>query len=366
MNIFKKTGCTAAAVAVLLSAGTANVTDQLASAASYRTSYTLFGDVNNDGVINVFDAVLIRAALSQKTEDNVKTLDLNCDGTFDAKDVQELGQYIMGNGKIFTAYTKDDADGDGLCDMDEIKKYHSDPDSADTDGDGMADGDEVNKYNTDPCKPDPSGSEDKEASDGNDCELLFIIDLSNGAAETWAQMSQKVKDYCKEVFETTDKALVSIYVYYPRNATEMSTVPKRLGHGLTDYAKVETALNSIDGVEAQYSDAAINNGLAIVKTALSDSVIFTDKCSFKRAYLFTNSGYSLTNSNFGYVYTVPNEDKYTLEAASKKNVQLNLVIPDAYMGKSAVGNLQKEFDKYGFNICKVSELQMDSGYRKTK
>ena len=49
-----------------------------------------------------------------------------------------------------------DSDGDGIPDVDELSKYHTDPNSRDTDSDGLTDYQEVFVYHTDPLKPDPN------------------------------------------------------------------------------------------------------------------------------------------------------------------------------------------------------------------
>ncbi len=46
-----------------------------------------------------------------------------------------------------------DSDGDGIKDVDEIEKYHTDPNKKDTDNDGLSDPEEIFVYNTDPLKP---------------------------------------------------------------------------------------------------------------------------------------------------------------------------------------------------------------------
>jgi hypothetical protein len=49
-----------------------------------------------------------------------------------------------------------DSDGDGIPDVDELSKYHTNPNSRDTDSDDLTDYQEVFVYHTDPLKPDPN------------------------------------------------------------------------------------------------------------------------------------------------------------------------------------------------------------------
>ena len=49
-----------------------------------------------------------------------------------------------------------DSDGDGIPDVDELNKYHTDPNSRDTDNDGISDYEEIFIYHTDPLKPNPN------------------------------------------------------------------------------------------------------------------------------------------------------------------------------------------------------------------
>jgi hypothetical protein len=49
-----------------------------------------------------------------------------------------------------------DSDGDGIKDIDEIEKYHTNPNSKDTDNDGLTDYQEIFIYHTNPLKPNPN------------------------------------------------------------------------------------------------------------------------------------------------------------------------------------------------------------------
>ena len=59
--------------------------------------------------------------------------------------------------RFHTSPRKSDTDGDGLSDGDEVKRYHTDPRKRDTDRDGLPDGDEVKRYHTSPRKADTDG-----------------------------------------------------------------------------------------------------------------------------------------------------------------------------------------------------------------
>ena len=50
-----------------------------------------------------------------------------------------------------------DSDGDGIRDVDEVEKYHTNPNSKDTDGDGIDDYKEIFVYKTNPLKADTDG-----------------------------------------------------------------------------------------------------------------------------------------------------------------------------------------------------------------
>lgn len=54
--------------------------------------------------------------------------------------------YLLNNGN--------DADDDGLSDLDEVTKYKTDPHNADSEGDGLSDGEEILEYHTDPLSRD--------------------------------------------------------------------------------------------------------------------------------------------------------------------------------------------------------------------
>ncbi len=121
---------------------------QNAEAASFRTTYTVFGDLNDDKVIDSFDVILMRGKVADGKYD--KNLDFNCDDKVDSDDLTLLSDYVLGKNCIFDAYLCEDADEDHICDMLEVAYLKTDPDSKDSDGDTLTDYDEIVYTNTSP------------------------------------------------------------------------------------------------------------------------------------------------------------------------------------------------------------------------
>lgn len=68
-------------------------------------------------------------------------------------------QFLLSDGKQLQLALRPDADGDGVCDLFEVRKFGTDPKLKDTDGDGLSDGHEIFKSGTDPLTPDTEGDE---------------------------------------------------------------------------------------------------------------------------------------------------------------------------------------------------------------
>lgn len=140
-------------------------------AASYRTEYTVYGDVNGDKVIDTFDVIEMRGILVDGADYN-SLLDLNHDEAVDAADLQLLQDYILGRIAIFDAYYYDDADTDGICDLFEIAFFETNPDSEDTDGDTLSDYDEIVYTKTLPTTKYTNGLSVTDAEDDTDSDKL--------------------------------------------------------------------------------------------------------------------------------------------------------------------------------------------------
>jgi hypothetical protein len=73
-----------------------------------------------------------------------------------------------------------DSDGDGLSDVDEVRKHKTDPLVADTDGDGLSDGAEVCEHGTSPTKTDTDGDG---LTDGDELTTSWFGLSSEGATD---------------------------------------------------------------------------------------------------------------------------------------------------------------------------------------
>jgi len=56
-----------------------------------------YGDVNNDGTLNVSDCAYVARNLAAKTADNLsEAADFNCDGKKDVRDAARMAQFLAG------------------------------------------------------------------------------------------------------------------------------------------------------------------------------------------------------------------------------------------------------------------------------
>lgn len=140
------------------------------NAASYRTTYKIYGDLNNDNKIDIFDVISMRKEVGKGTYN--KSLDFNCDNAVDSVDLNLLNGYVLGENVFFDSYLNDDADADNLSDIFEITLMKTDPDSKDTDGDTLSDFEEVIYTGTSPTSKYTRGLAVTDADDDPDEDNL--------------------------------------------------------------------------------------------------------------------------------------------------------------------------------------------------
>lgn len=149
--MFKKT--ISMIMAILLSAYPC-LNEDIVSGAE-ETKETNYGDVNNDGSINLLDMIQMKSYLAENNTSNfnVKTADVDDDGEVTTDDASELTMYFTNQTQMFSYVLNIDTDKDGLCDEIE-KEIGSNYLLPDTDEDGLTDYEEVYLTATDPLKKD--------------------------------------------------------------------------------------------------------------------------------------------------------------------------------------------------------------------
>lgn len=118
----------------------------------------IYGDMNNDLVLDAFDLILMRKACIDN--EYYEYADLDSDGDLDAEDLIWLSNYLLSKVRSFPVYMNFDSDNDGLSDYTEVENYGTSPHKADTDGDGLNDYFELFLMKTDPLIPDNIAGED--------------------------------------------------------------------------------------------------------------------------------------------------------------------------------------------------------------
>lgn len=130
----------------------------------------LYGDLNDDGIIDVFDIILMRQAVNNG--DDSEKYDLNYDEKVDYLDLEWLSSFCNGQCKSFPVYVNMDTDKDGLPDFYEMDIYHTDYQNADPDNDKISDYYEI-MLESDPFKAGPEAAEDKDGDKVNNLDEIL-------------------------------------------------------------------------------------------------------------------------------------------------------------------------------------------------
>ena len=104
----------------------------------------VYGDLNEDGKINIFDLMHLKNILLNGDTNNkmLKYADVDGDGETSFKDISEMVKYLMNEIGIFEPELELDSDNDGLCDYFE-QLFGTDKMNPDSDSDGLSDYEEV-------------------------------------------------------------------------------------------------------------------------------------------------------------------------------------------------------------------------------
>ena len=150
-------------------------------AADENATKRVYGDLNEDGTINIFDLMHLKNILLKSEKDNkmLKFADVDGDGETSFKDISEMVRYLMSEIGIFKPELELDSDKDGLCDYFE-QILGTDLQNPDSDDDGLSDFEEVFISFTDPLKEDTDGTGKKDGlKDFDDDGLCNADEIKN-------------------------------------------------------------------------------------------------------------------------------------------------------------------------------------------
>ncbi len=160
------------------------------------------GDTDGDGMRDTWERVNKLDHLGASDE----TADYDNDG------LTSLEEFLAGSDP-----GRQDTDGDGLSDFEEVNTTNSDPVLADTDGDGLTDGEEVNQYGTSPTLWDSDGDQSSDAEEiltfgtdpldrGNAPSLLtdYVQSFESGPPGEWQTPVDATRGWAVSNADATD------------------------------------------------------------------------------------------------------------------------------------------------------------------
>ena len=294
-KLFKKTTSTILALAVSFQTASINITNAIkANAENTNPTYTVYGDLNSDKEIDVFDLVHMRKNI--QAEHASDSLDLNLDEVIDEDDLLELQDYSLGVSTFFAAYMSDDADNDGLCDAIELSTTKSNPNSEDTDGDGLTDYEEVFLTLTSPVEKYTINSKlsDSQADSDND-KITNIDEITTYKTNPILDDTDEdgINDY-DEIFTHKTKPLVT-------DTDE---------DGIDDYSELQLNLNPLlskthgDVLDSEYK---IEQSISATSKVFNDiNDINTEDSPYKMSIEINTNGYaekelSVTESGYSHM-----------------------------------------------------------------
>lgn len=294
-KLFKKTTSTILALAVSFQTASINITNAIkANAENTNPTYTVYGDLNSDKEIDVFDLVHMRKNI--QAEHASDSLDLNLDEVIDEDDLLELQDYSLGVSTFFAAYMSDDADNDGLCDAIELSTTKSNPNSEDTDGDGLTDYEEVFLTLTSPVEKYTINSKlsDSQADSDND-KITNIDEITTYKTNPILDDTDEdgINDY-DEIFTHKTKPLVT-------DTDE---------DGIDDYSELQLNLNPLlskthgDILDSEYKITQSISATSKVFNDIND--INTEDSPYKMSIEINTNGYaekelSVTESGYSHM-----------------------------------------------------------------
>lgn len=192
-----------------------------------ETPSCLFGDLNGDSRLDAKDLTLLKRHILKKAAYSEQA-DLDGDGDVDADDAAELVEYLVGDRRAFTVYSRYDRDQDGLSDFVEANLGLTGLSTADTDGDGLSDYEELCLVGSDPADAGSADGLSDADADADGDGLTNAEELKLGSDPT---VSDSDGDGLTDSEEKTLKTAL--------------TKPDTDGDGLTDYEEKQLGLDPL-------------------------------------------------------------------------------------------------------------------------
>ena len=335
-SLIKKSAAFISAVAMANTALADGISETLrthsADKVSYRTTYPIFGDLNDDKRIDSFDVALMRQVIAKKEYNRMA--DLNGDKKNDKADLLLLNNYVLGKFSFFDAIYSVDADEDSICDAAEVAVFKTDPDSKDTDGDGLTDFEEVMYTASSPVISDSitKGVLDSKA-DTDDDGISNIDELKIGSDPNNADTDGDGLSDGEE------------YNSLKTNCLKADTD----GDGITDYEEEKLGLDPLN----KATDGTPDNKRIVKQTISSDSPILneinTEENAYSLSIVINASGYApncLKAAPSSYAYILKNGSAVgeTPEFAYDKNFDVQSITFRFEIKEPFIDNVSHYFD----------------------
>ncbi len=297
------------------------------------TSSIEYGDVNNDTIVDVFDLIAVRDAIS-----NGKSIGENI---LIGQYAWELRQYLLGESDEFLYEKVHDSDNDNLSDWEENNTYGTDFQVPDTDEDSISDGYEVLILGTDPLTPNDFQNTDSDGDGLSDAEEYEF------GTETLIE-------------DTDDDDLSDYDELYTYNTDPIN--PDTDGDDITDGDEIKLGLDPNNPGTNGYPDNEYMTVQYIPYDHEILSEINTEDSPYKLSIEITAAGLAESNlevMHSGYSYAMCNSS--TLGSAPElsynenfkvENIKLKFEIADDYIDNLVRLDEEKTEDLTGINrLC---------------
>lgn len=189
-------------------------------------------------------------------------------------------------------------------------------------------------------------------------EVLFFIDISACAEESFEQTKQSIHDFSEALFEHSDNAAVEIIGYKQPTDNLSKFIVK---YNDSNNSEVLTNISSVDEVlkklqiDSQSSVSDLDTALYMLDRNIIKNNIFSSTCENKYVFVTSDSTYALSKK-FGYYYDIGKGTRDTLQAIYDSNVKLNVLFSDECMQeKNAISNFSEACAEYEFGVYSKSK-----------